>query len=68
MYIGISPNKFDELVGDGQMSGRRRIDGQRCETCGNWTCVLTICHAMILVLHWAILGTTDDQDTAGIRP
>jgi len=29
MYIGISAGKFDELVADGRMPGRVRIDGRK---------------------------------------
>ena len=29
MYIGISPTKFDALVGDGRMPGPKRIDGRK---------------------------------------
>jgi hypothetical protein len=29
MYIGVSPNKFDELVHDGRMPGPKRIDGRK---------------------------------------
>jgi hypothetical protein len=29
MYVGISPCKFDEMVGDGRMPGPRRIDGRK---------------------------------------
>jgi hypothetical protein len=29
MYIGISPNKFDELVGDGRMPTPVKIDGRK---------------------------------------
>ncbi len=29
MYIGISANKFDELVRDGRMPGPKRIDGRK---------------------------------------
>ena len=29
MYIGISPNKFDELVGDGRMPTPVKIDARK---------------------------------------
>ena len=29
MYIGISPSKFDELVGDGRMPAPVKIDGRK---------------------------------------
>ena len=29
MYIGVSANKFDELVRDGRMPGPKRIDGRK---------------------------------------
>ena len=29
MYVGISPSKFDELLGDGRMPAPRRIDGRK---------------------------------------
>jgi hypothetical protein len=29
MYIGVSPNKFDQLVHDGRMPGPKRIDGRK---------------------------------------
>ena len=29
MYVGISPSKFDQLVGDGRIPGARRIDGRK---------------------------------------
>lgn len=29
MYVGISPSKFDQMVGDGRMPGPRRIDGRK---------------------------------------
>ena len=28
-YVGVSPTKFDELVGDGRMPRPKRIDGRR---------------------------------------
>lgn len=28
-YVGISPTKFDELVGDGRMPNPRRLDGRK---------------------------------------
>ena len=29
MYIGVSPNKFDELVKSGRMPSPKRIDGRK---------------------------------------
>jgi hypothetical protein len=29
IYLGISPSKFDELVGDGRMPVPKRIDGRK---------------------------------------
>jgi excisionase family DNA binding protein len=29
MYVGVSAGKFDELVADGRMPGRVRIDGRK---------------------------------------
>jgi hypothetical protein len=29
MYIGVSPGKFDELVGDARMPAPKRIDGRK---------------------------------------
>jgi hypothetical protein len=29
MYIGVSPAKFDQLVGDGRMPGPRHIDRRK---------------------------------------
>jgi predicted DNA-binding transcriptional regulator AlpA len=28
VYVGVSPSKFDELVGDGRMPKPKRIDGR----------------------------------------
>jgi excisionase family DNA binding protein len=28
-YVGVSPGKFDELVGDGRMPAPKRIDGRK---------------------------------------
>jgi excisionase family DNA binding protein len=29
MYIGVSPGKFDNMIGDGRMPAPRRIDGRK---------------------------------------
>jgi predicted DNA-binding transcriptional regulator AlpA len=29
MYVGISPSKFDQMMGDGRMPAPRRIDGRK---------------------------------------
>ena len=29
IYVGISPSKFDQMVGDGRMPAARRIDGRK---------------------------------------
>ena len=29
IYVGISPSKFDQMVGDGRMPVARRIDGRK---------------------------------------
>jgi hypothetical protein len=29
IYVGISPSKFDQMVGDGRMPNARRIDGRK---------------------------------------
>jgi predicted DNA-binding transcriptional regulator AlpA len=29
MYVGISPSKFDQMLGDGRMPRPRRIDGRK---------------------------------------